>query len=66
MDVFIYHALLESLASEHSARMVAMKNAGDRAVEVGNDLTLLFNKARQAAITGEVLEIISGAQKVEA
>ena len=58
--VFVYHALLESQASEHSARMVAMKSASDKASEMENDLTLWFNKARQAAITREVSEIISG------
>ena len=58
--VFVYHALLESQASEHSARMVAMKSASDKAEEMEHDLTLWFNKARQAAITREVSEIISG------
>ncbi len=58
--VFVYHALLESQASEHSARMVAMKSASDKAAEMEHDLTLWFNKARQAAITREVSEIISG------
>jgi len=58
--VFVYHALLESQASEHSARMVAMKSASDKAGEMEHDLTLWFNKARQAAITREVSEIISG------
>jgi F-type H+-transporting ATPase subunit gamma len=58
--VGLYHALAEAKASEHSARMVAMKNATDKAGEVAHDLTLVFNKARQAAITGEVSEITSG------
>ena len=58
--IFMYHALLESQASEHSARMVAMKSASDKAEEMGGELTLQFNKARQAAITREVSEIISG------
>jgi F-type H+-transporting ATPase subunit gamma len=52
--------LLESKASEHSARMVAMKNASDKSKEVVHDLTRKFNKVRQAAITREVSEIVSG------
>ncbi len=58
--VYVYHALLESQASEHSARMVSMKSATDKAGEMQDRLTLQFNKARQAAITREVSEIISG------
>ncbi len=58
--VSLYHLLLESKASEHSARMVAMKSASDKSKEVAHDLTRLFNKIRQAAITREVSEIISG------
>ena len=59
-SVIVYHALLESGASEHSARMVAMKSASDKAAEMQEDLTLQFNKARQAAITREVSEITGG------
>ncbi len=58
--VYLYHALLESQASEHSARMVAMKSASDKAGEMQHSLTLQFNKARQAAITREVSEITGG------
>lgn len=58
--ILLYHALLETKASEHSARMVAMKNASDNAKEVSKSLTLTFNKARQAAITREVSEIVGG------
>ncbi|MFA5998069.1 MAG: ATP synthase F1 subunit gamma [Candidatus Paceibacterota bacterium] len=58
--VSLYHFLLEAKASEHSARMVAMKNASDKSKEVTHDLTRLFNKIRQANITREVSEIISG------
>jgi F-type H+-transporting ATPase subunit gamma len=58
--VSLYHMLLESKASEHSARMVAMKNASDKSKEVVRDLTRRFNKVRQAAITREVSEIVSG------
>lgn len=58
--VVVYHALLESQASEHSARMVAMKGATDKAGERQHALTLQFNKARQASITREVSEITGG------
>ena len=58
--VALYHMLLEGKASEHSARMVAMKNASDKSKEVARDLTRRFNKLRQAAITREVSEIVSG------
>ncbi len=59
-SVIVYHALLETQASEHSARMVAMKSASDKAAEMQEGLTLQFNKARQAAITREVSEITGG------
>lgn len=55
----IYHLILESRASEHSARMVAMKNATDNAKQLIKDLTLEYNKLRQASITTEILEIAS-------
>jgi len=58
--VSLYHMLLEAKASEHSARMVAMKNASDKSKEVARDLTRKFNKVRQAAITREVSEIVGG------
>ncbi|OGH70096.1 MAG: ATP synthase F1 subunit gamma [Candidatus Magasanikbacteria bacterium RIFCSPHIGHO2_02_FULL_51_14] len=57
----IYQSLLESLASEHSARMLAMRNASDAAEEMIDELTLTFNKARQAGITQEISEIVGGA-----
>ncbi len=57
IEVQIYQAILESNASEHSARMVAMKNASEAASDLINDLTLNFNKARQAGITQEISEI---------
>ncbi len=60
ISVSLYHMLLEAKASEHSARMVAMKNASDKSKEVAHDLTRIYNKIRQAAITREVSEIISG------
>lgn len=60
-EVLLYQTLLESIASEHSARMVAMRNATKSAKDLQRDLTLTFNKARQANITNEVSEIASGA-----
>jgi F-type H+-transporting ATPase subunit gamma len=57
----LYSKILEARASEHSARMVAMKNATDNAKQLVKDLTLEYNKARQAAITNEILEISSAA-----
>jgi len=57
----VYNKILESRASEHSARMVAMKAATDNAKQLVKDLTLEYNKARQAAITNEILEIASAA-----
>ncbi|HQU07666.1 MAG: ATP synthase F1 subunit gamma [Parcubacteria group bacterium 21-54-25] len=56
----LYHMLLEAKASEHSARMVAMKNASDKSKEMVHNLTRTYNKVRQAAITREVSEIVSG------
>jgi F-type H+-transporting ATPase subunit gamma len=65
-SIFVYHALLESQASEHSARMVAMKSASDKAVELTHELTIDYNKARQAAITREVSEITGGMEAMAA
>jgi F-type H+-transporting ATPase subunit gamma len=62
VDVQVYQALLETVASFYSAQMVAMKNATDSASEIIQDLTLTLNKARQAAITTQILEVISGAE----
>lgn len=61
VEVQIYQALLESIASEHSSRMVAMRNATDNARDLVRELTLTYNKARQAQITREVSEIAAGA-----
>jgi F-type H+-transporting ATPase subunit gamma len=58
--IALYHMLLEAKAAEHSARMVAMKNASDKSKEVSRDLVRLANRIRQAAITREVSEIIGG------
>ena len=62
VDVQVYQALLESVASFFSAQMVAMKNATDNANELIQDLTLTYNKARQASITTQILEVVSGAE----
>ena len=58
----LYKAVRDSYASEHGARMTAMHKATDNAGEIKKDLTLQYNKARQAAITGEILEIVGGAE----
>ncbi len=65
VEIQVYQAVLESAASEHSARMVAMKNASSAAGDMINGLTLQFNKARQAAITQEIAEIAGGAAALE-
>ncbi|MDP2684855.1 MAG: ATP synthase F1 subunit gamma [bacterium] len=64
IELQIYQALLESNASEHSARMLAMRNASDAAGDMIEDLTLTFNQARQQAITAEIAEISAGAAAV--
>lgn len=61
----IYHAMLESKASEHGARMTAMGNATENAAEIIDNLTLEMNKARQAAITEEILDIVGGAEALK-
>ena len=62
IEVQIYEAILEGIASEQSARMVAMRNATDAANEMVDDLTLSYNKARQEQITRELLDIVGGAE----
>jgi len=64
IEADVYQAVLENLASEHAARMIAMKNATDNAGDLIDELTLAFNKARQAAITQEISEIVGGAAAV--
>jgi F-type H+-transporting ATPase subunit gamma len=64
VEQIIYQAVAENMASEQSARMVAMKAASDNASSVIDDLTLVYNKARQAAITKELSEIVGGAAAV--
>jgi F-type H+-transporting ATPase subunit gamma len=61
-ELQIYQALLEALASEHSARMVAMRNATENAMDLLDDLTLTYNRARQESITKEMLDIAGGAE----
>jgi F-type H+-transporting ATPase subunit gamma len=58
----LFKAILDSHASEHGARMTSMHKATDNASELKKDLTLSYNKARQAAITAEILEIVGGAE----
>lgn len=65
LEVQIWQAMLESVASEHSMRMLAMKNATDNATDIIADLTLEFNTARQAAITQELAEITGGAEAIQ-
>ncbi|MFB3885235.1 MAG: ATP synthase F1 subunit gamma [Thermodesulfobacteriota bacterium] len=62
VEMEIYHAILELIASEQSARMVAMRNAGDNAEDLIKDLTLSLNKARQEIITKEICDISGGAE----
>jgi F-type H+-transporting ATPase subunit gamma len=65
LEVQLWQALLESIASEHSMRMLAMKNATDNASDLIEDLTLAFNTARQAAITQELAEITGGVEAMQ-
>lgn len=65
IEMQIYEAILESAASEQSARMVAMKNATDNATEIQRELTLTYNKVRQEQITKELLDIVGGAAALE-
>jgi F-type H+-transporting ATPase subunit gamma len=65
LKIQFYKALLDSHAAEHGARLTAMHHATDNATELLNYLTLQYNKARQAAITGEILEIVSGAEALK-
>jgi F-type H+-transporting ATPase subunit gamma len=65
LDTMLHETLLEAKASEHAARMVAMKNAKDSANKKASSLTLVYNKTRQAAITKEVSEIVSGVESMK-
>jgi F-type H+-transporting ATPase subunit gamma len=62
VEISIYRALLESTASEHGARMSAMRNASDNAIDIIDDLTLEANRQRQAEITQEIMEVVAGAE----
>jgi F-type H+-transporting ATPase subunit gamma len=64
IEAMVYQAVLENLASEHAARMIAMKSATDNASDLIDELRLVYNKARQAAITQEISEIVGGAAAV--
>ena len=66
VETMVWQALLEGAAGEHGARMTAMKNATDNANDLVRDLTLQMNKARQAQITQEILEIVGGAEALSA
>ena len=65
VEIEILHSVLEANASEHSSRMVAMKNASENAKDMIGELTILFNKTRQAQITKELIEITSGKEALE-
>ena len=65
IEVSVYQSILESQASEQSARMVAMRNATDAATDLIDEITLAANKARQGRITKEMLEIASGAEALK-
>ena len=64
VEISIYRALLESTASEHGARMTAMRNASENAGDIIKDLTLQINRERQAAITQEIMEVVAGAESL--
>lgn len=66
VEIEVFHSVLEANASEHAARMVAMKNASENAKEVIGNLTIFYNKARQAQITKELIEITSGKEALMA
>ena len=65
IEIAVYRALLESTASEHGARMTAMGNASKNANELIDGLTLAMNRARQAEITQEILEVVAGADALQ-
>jgi F-type H+-transporting ATPase subunit gamma len=65
INVLVYHGFLENAASEHAARMTAMDNAQSNCKEMINTLTLVMNKARQAAITKELMDIVGGAEALK-
>jgi F-type H+-transporting ATPase subunit gamma len=62
IEALVYQGVLENLASEHAARMIAMKSATENAGEIIKQLSMTYNRARQAQITGEIMEIIGGVE----
>jgi F-type H+-transporting ATPase subunit gamma len=65
LNVLVYHAMLEVGASEHAARMTAMDNATNACKDIVDHLTIVYNKARQAAITAELMDIVGGAEALK-
>jgi F-type H+-transporting ATPase subunit gamma len=65
INVQVYRAFLESVASEHGARMTAMESASKNAAEMIDKLTLVYNRTRQAAITTELIEVVSGKEAMK-
>ncbi|NIA05635.1 MAG: ATP F0F1 synthase subunit gamma, partial [Proteobacteria bacterium] len=65
LNVQVYHSMLEVGASEHAARMTAMDNATNACKDIIHDLTQLYNKARQSAITAELMDIVGGAEALK-
>ena len=65
LNVLVYHAMLEVGAGEHAARMTAMDNATNACKDIVNNLTIVYNKARQAAVTSELMDIVGGAEALK-
>ncbi len=65
LNVIIYHAMLEVGASEHAARMTAMDNATSACKDIVSNLPIIYNKARQAAVTNELMDIVGGAEALK-
>jgi F-type H+-transporting ATPase subunit gamma len=65
LNTVLYHGFLENSASEHAARMTAMDNASNNCKDMITNLTLIMNKARQAAITKELMDIVGGAEALK-
>ncbi len=65
LNVLIYHAMLEVGTSEHAARMTAMDNATTACKDIVSNLTIIYNKARQAAVTNELMDIVGGAEALK-
>jgi F-type H+-transporting ATPase subunit gamma len=65
LNVVIYHAMLEVGACEHAARMTAMDNATSACKDIVANLTVVYNKARQAAVTNELMDIVGGAEALK-